>query len=551
MADRQLGPFLVHQKLGGGGMGVVYRATYTKTGQVVALKLLPGSMSENPRLVARFERELDILKKLRHPNIVPCFGGGKLNGQRFFAMELVEGGTLSAEMKKRGGKLPWEEAVRYGQQICAALGHAHEHAIIHRDLKPANLLISKEGKLKLADFGIARDIDATGLTATGRTVGTFAYMAPEQVRGSPPVTLKTDLYALGCVLFEMLTGRPPFGAETSAEIMFQHLEKIPPRVSTIVLDCPIWLDALIGQLLEKDPDKRPRDAAVVQQALIEIEQKVAVRAGMSLHAITGGPTALNVTGDTKQVQGLFKNNLFKKKKKKADTGPIWERTWFLFSCLAAVVLLFVWAMWPAGEDKLFARAQALMETDDTLSWRRAVEEPLAELQRRFPDGKHAEQVQHYVDKFEMHRAEERYKNHNRLGQEPANEGERLYAQAHQYERFGDLVTAYEKYTGMVEILKDKPELRPFLNLARRHISQIDLAAGHLDRRKIVDDSLTKAEDLYHEGKVLEARRIWNSIVSLYGSNRELGPQVRHARARLDDKEPPRREEPAEEDSEKE
>jgi hypothetical protein len=345
----------------------------------------------------------------------------------------------------------------------------------------------------------------------------------------------------------MLTGRPPFGAETSAEIMFQHLEKIPARVSTLALDCPIWLDALIGQLLEKEPEKRPRDAAAVQQALIEIEQKVAVKAGMSLAAITGGPTSLNVTGDTLQSGSLFR----KKKKKKGETGPIWERMWFLASCLAAILALLVWAVWPAGEEQLFAQAQALMETDDTYNWRRAVEKPLADLQRRFPEGKHADDVQRYIDKFEMYRAEERYKNHNRLGQEPSHEGERLYAQAYQYERFGDLVTAYEKYNGMLEVLKDKEDYRPFLNLARRQISQIDAEVGHLDRRKIVDDNLIRAEDLYHEGKVLEARRIWNSIVSLYGSNRELSPQVQHARARLDDKKSdlPRREDEPEQKQE--
>src|SRR5229473_47698 len=124
MAERQLGPFLLGQKLGGGGMGVVYRATYTKTGQVVALKLLPAELSLKPRLVARFERELAILKKLKHPNIVPCFGGGRLGDQQFFAMELVEGGTLAGALKKRG-KLQWEEVIRLGLQICAALEHAH------------------------------------------------------------------------------------------------------------------------------------------------------------------------------------------------------------------------------------------------------------------------------------------------------------------------------------------------------------------------------------------------------------------------------------------
>src|SRR4029077_4995551 len=259
MAERQLGPFLVGEKLGVGGMGVVYRATYTKTGQVVALKLLSVELSGKPRLGARFERELAILKRLKHPNIVPCFGGGKFGEQHFLAMELIEGGTLATELKKRN-KLSWGEVIPLGLPICSALEHAHEHGIIHRDLKPSNLLRTKDGKLKLADFGIARDTDATALTAAGKTVGTFAYMAPEQIRGNPPVTAQTDLYALGCVMYELLTGAPPFAAETAGELLYLHIEKKPVRVSTFALDCPVWLDTLLQQLLEKEPEKRPRDA---------------------------------------------------------------------------------------------------------------------------------------------------------------------------------------------------------------------------------------------------------------------------------------------------
>lgn len=532
MAERQLGPFLISDKLGGGGMGVVYRAKYTKTGQEVALKLLPAELSENPRLVARFDRELEILKKLKHPNIVPCYGGGKLGKQRFFAMELVPGGSLSAVLKKRG-KLPWEEVIKLGMQICAALEHAHQHSIIHRDLKPANLLLGPDGKLKLADFGIARDTDATGLTATGRTVGTFAYMAPEQIRGEPPVTPKTDLYALGCVLFELLTGKTPFEAPTAPEIMFQHIEKKPPRVSSLALDCPVWLDALVAQLLEKEPEQRPHDALAVQQALSEVEEKVARQASVSTLAVNRGPTAINVTAETEQVRKLLKP----KKKKKAETDPFWERTWFMGSCLAAVVGLFVWTFWPASEDKLFEQARVLMDSDEPADWRRAVEGQLASLQRRFPEGKHKDQVQAYIDKFEMYKAEEQLKYRTRFGQEPKSEGERLYAQARQYELFGDLVSAQDKYRSMVDLLKDNREVRPWVNLARRQLHEIESAGAPPDRLEIVNNSMERAEKLYFEGRTLEARKIWNGIVTLYGSNRELRPQVERARLRLADKEP--------------
>src|SRR5262249_18491469 len=149
------------------------------------------------------------------------------------------------------------------------------------------------------------------------------YMAPEQIKGSPAVTHKTDLYALGCVLYELLTGTPPFAGENAGELLLQHMEKKPVRVTTLVLDCPIWLDMLLGQLLEKDPEKRPRDGATVSRALPEVEVKVAEQASRATHAVSGQPTNINTAGDGTQLRQLLK----KKKRKKGESGPIWERTW--------------------------------------------------------------------------------------------------------------------------------------------------------------------------------------------------------------------------------
>jgi serine/threonine protein kinase len=484
--------------------------------------------------VARFERELAILKKLKHPNIVPCYGGGKLGEQQFMAMELVEGGSLAGVLKKRG-RLPWEEVIALGLQICSALEHAHEHGIIHRDLKPPNLLISKDGKVKLADFGIARDNDATALTAAGRTVGTFAYMAPEQIKGSPEVTHKTDLYALGCVLYELLTGTPPFAGENAGELLLQHMEKKPLRVTTLVLDCPVWLDMLLGQLLEKDPEKRPRDAATVSRALTEVEVKVAEQASMATHVVSGQPTNINTAADGTQVRNLLK----KKKRKKGETGPIYERTWFLGACLAGVIALIAWGVWPLSEERLLEKAAKLMESNEPGDWEVANKDYLSELRRRFPNGKSATTVQQYVDRIDMSKAEEKLKLKTRMGREPTSEGESLYAQARQYEIFGDRVTAFEKYQSMIQVLGDAADARPYVNLARRQIAVIEGASdGKSDRLKIVADAMQRAEDLYKDGSVVEAQKIWNSIISLYGNNRELRPQVRKARARLADKEDP-------------
>src|SRR5690606_20720369 len=142
----------------------------------------------------------DVLKQLRHPHIVHCFGGICESKQRFYAMELVEGGTLHSLLQEVG-KLPWETVIDYGQQMSSALDYAHARNVIHRDVKPGNFLISRNGKLTLSDFGLAVVVASQRITAAGKTLGTFHYMAPEQIRGKPPVTGKTDLYALGCVLF--------------------------------------------------------------------------------------------------------------------------------------------------------------------------------------------------------------------------------------------------------------------------------------------------------------------------------------------------------------
>lgn len=269
MSSKWIWPFELLEKLGEGGMGVVYRARYVGNNRIVAVKLLPDEVAKNPTLVARFDRELDILKQLKHPNIVHCFGGTTESKQRYYAMEYIEGGTLSDQLRKKG-RLSWDYVVEYGIQMAAALDYAHQRGIIHRDLKPANFLLSKSGKLKLSDFGLAAIIAGQRLTTAGKTAGTFLYMSPEQIRGKPELSNRTDLYALGCVLFELLTGRPPFDADTPAGILHKHLKEPAPRVSALLLDCPVELDRLISDLLQKDPEQRPVSAAIVKQRLESI-----------------------------------------------------------------------------------------------------------------------------------------------------------------------------------------------------------------------------------------------------------------------------------------
>ncbi len=300
----RLGPFELKKQIGAGGMGVVYSAIYTKNGKKVALKLLPADLNEDIRLVKRFERELKVLQKMRHKNIVLCYGGGRKGAQKFYAMEYVDGGSM-ADLIRKKGRLTWEETIDYSLQLCAALEHAHDHGVVHRDLKPANLFLTKKGTLKLGDFGLARTNDATQLTAAGKTMGTFAYMSPEQICGKPPISHKTDLYAMGCVMFEMLTGKPPFMSDNPATLFHMHLSEQPPRVRAENMDCPIWLESVVQDLLAKPVDNRPLDALAVATQLEMVREKVAKQTSILENQATEKATVAGGDVDTAVAKDLI------------------------------------------------------------------------------------------------------------------------------------------------------------------------------------------------------------------------------------------------------
>ncbi len=266
MEPKQLGPYRIVRMLGRGGMGSVYEGVHIETDEPAAIKVLAPLMSQDPDFRQRFEAEIETLKRLYHPNIVQLFGFGEQDGQLFYAMELVDGVSLEEEVKQ-GRVFPWREVARLGIDMCRALRHAHDRGITHRDIKPANLLLTREGRrIKLSDFGIARLFGNSRLTATGNVVGTAEYMAPEQADGRPTGP-RSDLYSLGCVFYFLLARRPPFRSRSFLETLQKHRSELPMPVSRLVPDIPEEFDALILQLLEKDPEKRVANATLVSRRL--------------------------------------------------------------------------------------------------------------------------------------------------------------------------------------------------------------------------------------------------------------------------------------------
>jgi serine/threonine-protein kinase len=215
-------------------------------------------------------------------------------------MELVEGGTLDKLLEERGKFSP-EVAVQFAMQMASGLAYAHERGIVHRDVKPGNFLLTTGGKLKLSDFGLATVEAATKITAAGKTMGTFPYMAPEQIRGRPPVSPQTDLYALGCVIFEMLTGRTPFVGDTPAEVMHKHLDTKPPRIAEFTADCPMGLESLVRDLLQKEPADRPASAYVVAKRLTDLDGSATTRTPTPRPRTVESPAALTTSTPPKGI----------------------------------------------------------------------------------------------------------------------------------------------------------------------------------------------------------------------------------------------------------
>lgn len=274
MPLERLGPYKLEKLLGRGGMGAVYVGLNEQTGERVAVKVLSGHLADDSSFRERFKQEIETLKRLLHPNIVQLYGFGEEDGHLFYSMELVEGRSLQDEISA-GRRFSWREVVRIGVGVAQALKHAHDRGIIHRDLKPANLMLDTQDHVKLTDFGIAKLYGGTNVTAEGGVLGTADYMAPEQAEGKPP-TSRCDLYALGSVLYALLTGRPPFVGRTIYEVI-AALQKTPPvSVRKLAPETPAEFDNIILQLLHKDPQQRIPTALALSNRLKAMEHALSL-----------------------------------------------------------------------------------------------------------------------------------------------------------------------------------------------------------------------------------------------------------------------------------
>lgn len=257
-----LGPYELVEELGRGGMATVFRARQPSLNRFVALKVLAPELARDPNFVSRFQREATIAARLEHPNIVPLHDIGQANGAFYIAMRFVPGRSL-AQLIQQVGPLPLQRARHFLAQIASALDHAHQQGVVHRDLKPGNILWEHGDRVSLADFGIARAGDVTQVTRQGMLIGTPKYMAPEQALGQA-VDHRADLYALGVITYELLTGTVPFEADSVATLLHRHAYEPPPPLREARSDLSPVVEAAVQRMLAKQPaDRYPNGAAFV------------------------------------------------------------------------------------------------------------------------------------------------------------------------------------------------------------------------------------------------------------------------------------------------
>ena len=548
MVGEKLGSFLIDGTLGVGAMGVVYRATHEKTGRLAAVKVVIKEVAAKGNAYERFEREAKILQQFRHKNIVQFYAMGRYQGTSYIAMEFIAGNTLEQVLADRPA-LPWTEVADLAIQVCDALAYAHEHGVVHRDLKPSNMMLNEKGVLKLTDFGIAKDLDATALTATGRTLGTAAYMAPEQIRGDSDISHKTDLYQLGCVLYQFLTGRMPFDGTSAVAMMHGHLngerpvpshkfKDIPLALGSQLPDIPPAMDELVVRLMAKKAQDRPDNASLIADRLKEIREKLgrgeAVPKLWPYQRIFGSASPMPVVdAETKATK---KKTTVKRRTAptmRSEGGYVGNSRQLLETLGLVLALLLIGAFvgylfWPPSAKYLYEHAEPLMASEHRRDWVTARDEYLDPLDAKHPDNPYKEKTRVWRDKLLLTDTEGRA----RMLQSQANTGfnkpsglqEERFVQFHTLasaaEKRGDDVAAVAAWEEMASGLRpDDKDDRPWFLLAKKRSS--DRTKEMALRKSQVIELLTRAKKAELEGKSVEANSILAEVVKLYGQYKDI------------------------------
>jgi serine/threonine-protein kinase len=518
MIGSRLGRWVLDRELGRGGMGCVYLAhDADDSARLAAVKVLAAELTTHAGAVHRFQREIEVLSTLDHPNIVHFLESGTHEGLFYYVMEYVEGRDF-AELLEESGRLPWPEVLDVGAQVCGALRHAHNHGVIHRDLKPSNLLRAADGRVLLTDFGIAHVFAGPHLTRPGAVVGTAEYLSPEQAEGKP-ATPRSDLYSLGCVLYTLLCGRNPFRGENVLDLLHKHRYGLfdPPRA--VVADLPPEIDELVRQLMEKDPEKRPPDAGVLQRRLSILRQKLENRREQTVEAVVSEPTMPGDTLDDVSGPGrgegpatLMSRLMRRELEAQNRGGPVrqfFNRPPVLVTLFVVCVATLTWTFWPADAERRYLEARPLLESDDPEDWT-AGWERIKGVREKLRNGPHAAEVDGYEQKLaDYQEAREAARRADHLG-----EAQWFYEEGLRLRQQGRPDKARQTWQRLVGAFRGVPTERAWVRLAEKELAKGD-AAADAHRWDAARQALARARRLREEGKDREADEIRAALEELY------------------------------------
>lgn len=540
----QVGPYRIQRKLGQGGMGTVYLGQHEQTGQLAAVKVLPASMAREEGFVARFVREIEAMHRVTGENVVEMYDSGEWEGTYYYAMEFIDGETLT-ERLIRERRIGWREVIEMAAQICKALKAAHNTGIVHRDLKPSNLLLAKDGTVKLTDFGVAHVFAGDQLTATGGVIGTVEYMSPEQAQGKR-VDKRSDIYALGAVMYVMLTGRPPFTGKSALDIAQKHKFGQFDSPKRILPDIPSWLDEVVCKCLEKNPDNRYPDAYVLQLRLLEIPKKVEMAQGSGTYEFPDmDGTDETLAADGRQsdpdAPAIAMRDLMKAHLENANTQTTVEKvldsTWFLVSALALIIAggVYWWNHRTPTPEQLFAMGEALMADDSGSGWERAKREIFEPLLDRDPET-WGPKVEPYLDRIRMHELRKSLlgRRGSWVAKGPQKDGERLLQQAVQLRSLGQMSESKRVLEGLVRLTRQDPDSSDLFRLASDMLSEMNDKELGPEQYSLVKRTLERAELLVKDGKRDEAKALWQTVLELYSQDPDAEFFVEQARKGLHD-----------------
>ncbi|MGB7326224.1 MAG: serine/threonine-protein kinase [Rubripirellula sp.] len=532
MPRSRLGPLAIESKLGDHpSQSRVWRAIHVQLKKAVAVKVFDAPFGGTPEARAAFAVEWEQLKKLQHPAIAKCYGGGFEETDAYLAHELVEGETLTLQLERRG-RLSWESVLDLAEPLAEGLKYLHGNSIIHGRMDPDKILFAGLSPV-LIDVRVNHN-HSPFRSNRPPTANELALRAPELVSDPMAASPLTDLYGLGAMLYLALTGRPPATGTTIEAVTHSVIHDVPPSPASLVMDCPVWLDKQVMHLLQKDPAARPPSAAAVLVGLAEVRRRSMSRSGVAEHA-SAGFSALAVTDqrDRDVARKLLGRDAIGLDEKIVDETAWHDRPLILIGGLVAAVALFAYLLWPLNEDQMRRRAEDLLVQQSRTAMNQAKASYLEPMLQKFPDGRHVDWVKEQIDRVDMYQAEHALEVKLKRNLPLQNEAERLYAEASQYERFGDAATALDQYRSMQTLLGDDPQYRPFVNLARRRIARIEYEGVDADEAtQMIREKLDEADELMRDGKVVAARKIWYSIVELYGNNDNVAPLVEKAQSQL-------------------